>query len=92
MLTDKQKAMILASDRWPVTMVTERERDSISYEVVCGNVTAGDHGDARSVWCETVHFGATDATVAGGSDFVQAARHQQQIADEVLAFLHETEG
>lgn len=70
-----------------VVMHTVRDDTEIIYNV---NVVTDDGGweagdDERGVWQWRVSFGATDATVAGGARFVEAARCQQQIADEVWA-------
>jgi hypothetical protein len=64
----------------PVVMVTTRYATEIDYRVVVGDPSDGDRGRARVVWDRSVSFGATDARVAGGSDFVAATRAQDEVA------------
>lgn len=68
-------------------MHTHRDDTEIVYEVnVVLDEAAYEVGDNEyGVWQWRVAFGATDATVAGGARFVEAARCQQRIADEVWA-------
>lgn len=71
----------------PVQSITTRGACDITYEVVIGDALQGDHGRARrarTIWSRLVVFGQTDRTVAGGADFVDAARVQ----DEVAAAVH----
>jgi len=70
-----------------VCMITDRDAFGVDYEVRCSLLSLGAHAyeegeDQIGIWCERVDFGLTDATVAGGARFVEAARMQQQIADE----------
>lgn len=57
-----------------VTMETTLDRSSVTYSILIGG---------RLLWSREVYFGQTDATVAGGSDFVRAAREQERIATEM---------
>jgi len=71
-------------------MHTRRDEQEIIYDVcvVVDDVAYEAGDDERQVWRWIVMFGQTDATVAGGARFVEAARCQQQIADEVWAAFH----
>lgn len=69
-----------------VVMHTVRTSDGIQYDVSLGLRSLSAHAfeqgeDQRAVWSYFVPFGQTDATVAGGSAFVAAARRQQEVAD-----------
>jgi hypothetical protein len=75
----------------PVAMVTTRYATEIDYRVIVGELTDGDHGKARVIWDRSVSFGATDARVAGGSDFVAAARAQDEVAFAAHALLNAVE-
>lgn len=70
-----------------VQMVTTRTDCSVTYEVVLGDAMVGDRGYSVGVWQQEVFFGATDATVAGGAAFRDAAQTQQRIADDLFAAL-----
>lgn len=63
-----------------VQMLTTIDDTEIVYEVIDGDCQNGDFSGARGVWEKTVRFGATDATVAGGHAFVEAAREQEAVA------------
>lgn len=71
----------------PVQEITSRHACGVDYEVVVGDIAAGDRGQARTVWSKSVTFGATDRTVAGGYDFVAAAREQEAVAWAILALI-----
>lgn len=71
----------------PVAMITTIEQTETIYDVVIGDVDAGDHGRARMIWRKRVTFGQTDATVAGGRAFVEAARSQDAVARAVVTLL-----
>lgn len=68
----------------PIQSITTHGACDITYEVVVGDALLGDHGQARTIWSRTVVFGQTDRTVAGGADFRDAARAQ----DEVVIAAH----
>jgi hypothetical protein len=74
-----------------VIMHTERTDTEVAFSVhVVLDEVAYETGDnERGVWNWIVVFGATDATVSGGARFVEAARCQQRIADEVWAQRHD---
>lgn len=62
-------------------METLVERVFIEYRVVL----VDDGLENRdTVWERRVFFGATDATHAGGADFVQAAREQERVAHGIV--------
>lgn len=75
-----------------VAMVTVRDDVCVDYQI---RLTlrralrfAYEEGEAQStIWTRRVHFGATDATVAGGTAFGEAAREQQAIADEIAGIV-----
>jgi hypothetical protein len=71
----------------PVSMVTTRYDTEIAYQVIVGEIDAGDRGRARTIWDRAVTFGATDARCAGGSDFVAAARAQDTVAEAAHVLL-----
>jgi hypothetical protein len=76
-----------------VRMITTRDDTGIDYDVYVELRSRQEHVreemDAFApVWSERVCFGSTDATCAGGSAFVHAAREQQRAADEVWQFVH----
>jgi hypothetical protein len=73
----------------PVMTITTRYATEVDYRVVVGDLQAGDLGKARIVWDRSVTFGATDRTVAGGADFVAAARAQDEVAFALYALLGE---
>lgn len=64
----------------PVAMITTRYATEIDYQVIVGHPDSGDRGKSRVIWDRSVAFGATDARVAGGRDFVAAARAQDEVA------------
>jgi hypothetical protein len=87
MLPTKTRALRVCG----VNMHTRRDEAEIIYDVtvVVDDPSAFEQGeDERGVWEWRVPFGQTDATVAGGARFVEAARCQQRIADEVWAAFH----
>lgn len=69
----------------PVRMIITRTRAEIDYEVVIGH----DEGKARAVWCKSVTFDFTDRTAAGGYDFVQAAREQDEVGLAMLELVEQ---
>lgn len=71
----------------PVKMGITRTRTEIEYDVIVGDEGMGDHGKARVVWYQTVHFGSDDAHCAGGYAFVAAGREQDTIAFALLEIL-----
>lgn len=71
----------------PVQEITSRHACGVEYDVVIGDASYGDRGQARTVWSKSVTFGATDRTVAGGHDFVMAAREQEAVALACLALI-----
>jgi hypothetical protein len=71
----------------PVEMVTDISRTERIYDVVVGGCSTGDHGKARTIWRRTVVYGATDRTVGGGADFVDAALMQERVACAALELL-----
>jgi hypothetical protein len=75
----------------PVSAVTTRYATEVDYQVIVGGWDDGDHGKARVIWDRSVSFGATDARCAGGSDFVAAARAQDEVASAAYALLSATE-
>lgn len=64
----------------PVQSITTRGACDVTYDVVVGDALLGDHGRARTIWSRTVVFGQTDRTIAGGADFRDAARAQDEVA------------
>lgn len=70
-----------------VSMVTTRYATEIFYQVAIGDPDAGDRGRARIVWDRAVTFGATDRTVAGGHEFVAAARAQDEVSSAAFALM-----
>jgi hypothetical protein len=84
----------LPRDRYPadgdvfaVKTITIREYDGIHYEVRVSLRSLDEHAFEEGesdlgVWTFFVPFGQTDATVAGGSAFVAAARRQEEVAEQ----------
>lgn len=74
-----------------VVMRTVRDDAGICYGVWVGTDDGdgwdGDDGE-RLIWSWTVFFGSTDATMAGGARFLEAAHCQQRVADEVWSRFH----
>lgn len=71
-----------------VRMITTRDDTCITYAVHASlrsmsgsSFEVGE--DEVMVWHAHVAFGSTDATVAGGAMFVQAAREQERAAEKV---------
>jgi hypothetical protein len=75
----------------PITMVTTRDATEVTYEVLIGDTYSGDRGESRTIWSRTVKFGATDRTVAGGYDFVTAARAQDEVASAAYVLISNQE-
>ena len=61
-------------------MVITIDDCDITYDVIDGDLATADMGGAHTLWTKTVAFGQTDATVAGGYAFVEAAREQEAFA------------
>ena len=89
-----EKALAVAyktpGDVAAVRMITTRDDTCVTYEVRVSlrsmERSAFEEGeDEVTVWHEHVPFGNTDATVAGGSLFVQTAREQERAATKVWA-------
>lgn len=75
-----------------VMQATHRDDTGISYTVsVCLRslaASAYEEGEDRiTLWAENVEFGSTDSHCAGGYAFVQAARKQTALADEIAAIV-----
>lgn len=75
----------------PVTMVTTRYATEVFYQVLIGDADSGDRGRSRVIWDRAVTFGATDRTVAGGADFVAAARAQADVQHAAYSLLQGVE-
>lgn len=73
----------------PVRMITTRYATQIDYQVIVGD---DDMYRGRCIWDRSVTFGATDRTVAGGEDFVAAARAQDEVAQAAHALLEALAG
>jgi hypothetical protein len=71
----------------PVQMVTTRHATEVDYQVIVGTIESGDLGKSRVIWDRSVTFGSTDRTVAGGADFVAAARAQEEVAFATYALI-----
>ena len=76
-------------DVFEVKRTTVRNDTGITYGVTVGLRSFAEHAyeegeDQRGVWDTRVEFGQTDATVAGGSAFVFAAREQDEVAEEIV--------
>lgn len=71
----------------PVQELTTRDGDGIRYDVIVGDAMLGDFGRARIVWSREVAFGRTSRTVAGGHDFVEASRAQDEVAHAIHALI-----
>jgi len=70
----------------------ERDDTGITYQVYVVLRSLAAHAyeegeDCRHVWDTRVEFGQTDATVAGGSAFIYAAREQDEISDRIAALV-----
>lgn len=78
---------VRANPTGPVQTITTRNACDVSYRVVVGDALLGDHGESREIWSRVVPFGQTDETVAGGADFVAAARAQAEVAEAAYALL-----
>lgn len=79
--------VIPEGDVFSVTMHTVRTAEDVQYIVSVGLRSLAAHAfeegeDEIGVWSYSVPFGHTDATVAGGAAFVQAARRQEEVANE----------
>lgn len=72
----------------PVVMVTTRYATEVDYQVLIGEADSGDRGKSRVIWDRSVTFGATDRTVAGGADFVAAARAQEEVQHAAYSLLN----
>ena len=66
-----------------VTMQTFIMTDSVLYIVIDGDGDAGDFGDAKEVWRREVPFTHRERFNAVGPAFVEAAREQARIAEEL---------
>lgn len=71
-----------------VGVYTSTHRDEFeviySVDVITDDPSAYEEGEARrSVWEWRVPFGATDRHHAGGAAFIEAARFQERLAEEV---------
>lgn len=75
----------------PVQMITGIDHTEITYEVVVGDLDAGDRGKARTVWHRTVTFGHDDRHHAGGAAFVEAAREQDAVAWALVTLIRRAE-
>jgi hypothetical protein len=74
-----------------VCQITNRDATGIDYEICLSlrslAVSAFEHGeDQIIIWSDRVDFGQTNATAAGGADFVEMARKQQWIANECCEY------
>lgn len=72
----------------PVVMVTSRYATEVDYQVLIGDAYSGDRGKSRVIWDRSATFGATDRTVAGGADFVAAARAQEEVQHAAYSLLN----
>ncbi len=80
---------------WATLVVSRTERHSIGvvYEVRLENDGADSgscdltEGQMTTVWRREVFFGATDATVAGGCVFREAAKEQDEVAERYAGAL-----
>lgn len=70
-----------------VTMETFIMDDRVVYIVWNGDSSAGDFGDAREHWRKEVLFGSRKAFRAGGHQFRNAAREQEEAAMALLETL-----
>lgn len=72
----------------PVSTIAEIGHTSVTYQVVVGTVDQHSlHPPSRTVWHREVVFGHTDRTVAGGKDFVDAARAQEDVAWSLITLI-----
>ena len=76
----------------PIVSLCIRTRTEIEYQVIIGDADSGDHGRSRIVWHREVTFGMTDATVAGGSAFIEASRTQDRVALYLLELMESRRG
>lgn len=88
----RQWALDKREDIAGVITHTERDDTGVNYDVSVVLRSLAEHAyeegeDQRGVWGLRVEFGQTDATVAGGFAFVEAAREQQLIADTIAGIV-----
>lgn len=79
---------------FPVRMHTERDEESVRYDVTVSTGESVYEGgeDERTVWTAEVRFGLDDWHRAGGGAFKEVAARQQQVADAWVAAIEQEPG